>query len=291
MKRTTIILAVSMILTGLCFAQQGYVVAGHSYSYHHGVNDTDFLIYKLGADGGKRWRKNFGGLGDDFGFSIHQTTDGGYIVAGYTYSYTHGTGDQDFLIYKLDAGGRKLWRKNLGGSGNDSARSIRQTSDGGYIVSGSSTSYAHGGEDFLIYKLNASGGKQWRKNLGGASIENANSIQQTADGGYIVAGVTYSFVTGPGSDSDFFISRLRADGKELWWRHMGGILFDAGYSVQQTADGGFVVAGDSMSYSSGSDADVLIFRLQANGELFWGGWVNLGGPLYDGAFAIALTED
>ena len=161
----------------------------------------------------------------------------------------------------------------------------------GFVVAGSTRSFTNGLLDFLVYKLDNGGGVTWRKNFGGAGHDFARAVQQTADGGYIVAGVTYSFVTGPGSDSDFFISRLRADGKELWWRHMGGILFDAGYSVQQTADGGFVVAGDSMSYSSGSDADVLIFRLQANGELFWGGWVNLGGPLYDGAFAIALTED
>jgi hypothetical protein len=89
--------------------------------------DTDFLVYRLNAKGKIQWQKNFGGDGNDYGFSIQQRPDGGYIVAGYTYSYSHGSGDSDFLVYRLDINGTKIWRKNFGGEYNDQASSVCQT--------------------------------------------------------------------------------------------------------------------------------------------------------------------
>jgi len=146
------------------------------------------------------WFKHYGGTQRDLGASIQQTSDGGYIVAGYTESYTYG-GD-DFAIYRLDSSGNKVWFKHYGGISDDWGYSIQQTSDGGYVVAGGAESYSYGGGDFAIYKLNSSGNKVWFKHYGGASWDEAYSIQQTSDGGYIVAGYTSSFAHG-GSDEQY----------------------------------------------------------------------------------------
>jgi RHS repeat-associated protein len=152
----------------------GYVFVGYSNSFTHG--GYDFLTYKLDANGNKQWRKNFGGLYPDTAHSIQQTADNGFIVAGETKSFVHGTigEDSDFLVYKLDANGNKQWRKNFGGLYPDTAHSIQQTADNGFIVAGETKSFVHGtiGEDsdFLIYKLDDGGNKQWRKNYGGGEI-------------------------------------------------------------------------------------------------------------------------
>ncbi len=145
-----------------------------------------------------QWQKCFGGSSHDEPFSIHQTTDGGYIVAGYTDSndvdVSGNHGDTDFWLVKLNSSGSIQWQKCLGGSYWDMAYSIQQTSDGGYIVAGytisndGDVSGNHGGYDFWLVKLNSSGDIQWQKCLGGSTNDEAHSIQQTTDGGYIVAG-------------------------------------------------------------------------------------------------------
>jgi hypothetical protein len=148
----------------------GYIIAGTGSSYVHGADpNTDFLVYKLSASGVKQWRKNYGG--DDYEYCSHviQTSDGGYALCGQTRSYTHG--QTDFLVYRLDPAGAKLWRKNYGGISFERPRRIVQTSDGGFVVSGYTDTYTNGGRDILVYRLNAAGTKLWRKNYGGVMQE------------------------------------------------------------------------------------------------------------------------
>jgi len=183
----------------------GYIVSGETYSYTYG--NSDFAIYKLNSSGNKVWFKHFGGSNSDYAYSIQQTSDGGYIVAGYTLSYTYG--GADFAIYKLDSSGNKVWFKHYGGANDDYGRSIQQTSDGGYVVAGYTYSYTYGSEDFAIYKLNSSGNKVWFKHYGGANSDWAISIQQTSDGGYVVAGQSKSYTYG---DADFAIYKLDSNG-------------------------------------------------------------------------------
>jgi len=259
----------------------GYIVAGYTESYTHG--DEDFAIYKLNSNGNKVWFKHYGGTQDDYGNSIQQTSDRGYIVAGYTESYTHG--GEDFAIYKLNSNGNKVWFKHYGGSQSDKAVSIKQTTDGGYIVAGYTTSYTYGGYDFAIYKLDSNGNKTWFKHYGGPDHEFGLSIQQTSDGGYIVAGTTVSFTHGL---EDFAIYKLDSSGNKVWFKNYGGTSRDSADSIQQTSDGGYVVAGSTHSYTNGS-YDFALYKLNSNGNKVW--FKHYGGTQDDYGNSIQQTSD
>ena len=195
----------------------GYAIIGDTDSYTNGFDD--FLVYRLDASGTKLWRKNYGGTGEDYGYSIQQTGDGGFILGGFTETYTHG--DNDFLLYKVNAAGTKQWRKNFGGSSWDYGGWVEQTSDGGYIVCGVTHSYTNGQNDFLVYKLNAAGQKDWRKNYGGEEDDNCYYLIQTTDGGYIFYGDTYSYTHGSGGSGDLLAYKVDASGTKLWRKNYG----------------------------------------------------------------------
>jgi hypothetical protein len=153
--------------------------------------------------------------------------------------------------------------KTYGGSGNDSARSVQQTSDGGYIVASYTNSFGAGDYDILLIKTNAFGNVQWAKTYGGADFDRANSVQQTSDGGYIVTGRTTSFGAG---GWDIFLIKTDASGNIIWAKTYGGIGSDWAYSVRQTSDGGYIVAGETRSFGAGSD-DIFLIKTDANGNI------------------------
>jgi len=259
----------------------GYVVAGNIESFTYGLDD--FGIYKLNSNGNKVWFKHYGGTNSDRCYSIQQTSDGGYVVAGSTASYTHG--NDDFAIYKLNSSGNKVWFKHYGGLSDEEAYSIQQTSDGGYIVAGYTLSFSYGNADFAIYKLNSSGNKIWFKHYGGIGNDYGRSIQQTSDGGYIVAGYTISYTYGV---NDFAIYKLDSSGNKVWFKHYGGTNGDRGYSIQQTSDGGYIVAGDTDSYTYGS-YDFAIYKLDSSGNKVW--FKHYGGTNSDSGSSIQQTSD
>jgi hypothetical protein len=185
---------------------------------NHGSQDC--LIVKLDTHGNIQWQKSLGGSGFDSIASIQQTSDGSYIIAGVLESSDSDVtgGGYDFWIVKLDSLGTLQWQKSLGGSDNDEAKSIQQTSDGGYIIAGSSFSNNgdvtgnHGNQDYWIVKLDSLGTIQWQKSLGGSEEDEAKSIQQTSDGGYIIAGSSFSNngdVTGNHGGFDYWIVKLK----------------------------------------------------------------------------------
>jgi hypothetical protein len=212
----------------------GFIVAGKTWSNdgdvtgNHGDGDVwevffqaDFWVVKLSATGEIQWQKCLGGSDYDWVNSIQQTSDGGFIIAGETYSndgdVTENHGYRDFWIVKLSATGEIQWQKSLGGSWEDEAKSIQQTSDGGFIVAGytalndGDVTGNHGGKDFWVVKLSAEGEIQWQKCLGGSKDDEAESIQQTNDGGFIVAGYTASKdgdITGNHGGKDFWVVKL-----------------------------------------------------------------------------------
>ena len=144
-------------------------------------------------------------------------------------------------ILKLDQAGTVSWQKTYGGSGYEYAYSIQQTSDGGYIVAGDTSSFGAGDDDMWILKLDQDGTVSWQKTYGGVSgDDHAHSIQQTTDGGYIVAGYTDVLW---GWRSDMWILKLDQTGNVSWQKTYGGTDFDEAYSIQQTSDGGYIVAG------------------------------------------------
>jgi len=218
----------------------GYIVAGHTYSF--GKGDYDFLVVKFNATGSATWAKTYGGTKGDFAYSIQQTSDGGYIVVGYTASF--GAGSYDPLIIKLTSLGAVTWAKTYGGTNSDHAYSIREIS-GGYIVAGDTYSFGAGHNDFLVIKLNSSGGITWAKTYGGTNYDGARSIQQTSDGGYIVAGHTDSFGKGY---NDFLIIKLDSGGSKIWAKTYGGSSHDYTRSIRETSDGGYIVAGYTNSF-------------------------------------------
>ena len=253
------------------------------------------------------WDKTFGESVYDSLFSMQQTSDGGYILAGTlgdpTWLETSDVNDdyQDYWIIKLDGTGSKVWDKNFGGSFDDRATSIQQTSDGGYIVGGSSRTRAidGGNPECLIVKLDADGNKVWDKILSGSSADQLNSIQQTSDGGYVVAGSTTSndgdVSDGNNGSWDYWVVKLDADGNKVWDKTFGGSLADQLNSIQQTADGGYVLAGSTKSddgdVGDGNNGamDYWIVKLDGSGNKVWD--KTYGGSKSDLVNSIQQTSD
>jgi uncharacterized delta-60 repeat protein len=233
----------------------GYVVAG--YTSANDITEYDFWISKLDSSGNMEWQQAYGGSDGDWANSIWQTTDGGYIVAGMTQSFS--AGDYDLWILKLSSSGDIEWQRAYGGNGHDVAESIQQTSDGGYIVAGGTSSIGAGLYDYLVLKLSAAGDIEWQKTYGKTWSESAHSIQQTADGGYILAGDE------PGRDN--VIVKLSSTGNIEWQRTYWGDSEHRVRSIKQTNDGGYIVAGTT-SYA-GRAYDTWLIKLTAAGDIVW----------------------
>ena len=164
-------------------------MAGETLSF--GAGSYDAWVFKLDATGNIEWQKTYGGPRWDRAWSVQQTSDGGYIVAGFTQSF--GAGGQDFWVLKLDASGNVEWQKTYGGPADDRALWVVEADDGGYAVVGTTASFGAGYSDIWLLKLDASGNVEWEKTYGGRLIDGAASVRQTSDGGYVVAGLSRSF--------------------------------------------------------------------------------------------------
>jgi len=222
----------------------GYIIAGSTSSY--GAGSSDFWLVKTDSAGIKQWDKTFGGASLDMAFSVEQTSDGGYAIAGYTYSF--GAGSWDYWLVKTDSSGNEQWNKTYGGSSYDYGRYARQTFDGGFIFVGYTKSYGAGGYDVWLVKTDSSGNKIWDKTYGGSSDDNGYSVSQDSDSGYIISGSTESF--GAGGD-DYYLIKTDSSGNVEWDETFGGSADDYSRSAQQTSDGGYFIAGQSSSYISG----------------------------------------
>lgn len=308
----------------------GFVAAGHSHSNDGDVTGNhgseDYWIVKLDTSGNMEWQKSLGGSDYDDAYSIQQTTDGGFIVAGVTVSndgdVSGNHGLKECWVVKLDTDGNLAWQKTLGGSLDDAAVSVQQTSDGGFVVAGSTNSndgdvsgwhegYQFGQyptEDYWIVKLNMSGNIEWQKCLGGSNGDGGSYIQEIKGVGFIVAGTSSSndgdvsgnhriidywgdSITTP----DYWIVKLDTVGNLVWQKSLGGSGDDEAGIVQQSADGGFIVAG----FSESSDGDITgnhgvydywVVKLDASSNLLW--QKSLGGSVYDLNFAgLDVTFD
>lgn len=248
-------------------SDRGYIVAGTSSSNDGDVSGNhgswDYWIVKLDSTASIQWQKSLGGTDDEYGYSIHQTSDDGFIVAG---SSESNDGDvsgnhaySDYWIVKLDFSGSFEWQKSLGGSTSDVATSIQQTNDDGFIVAG--YSWSDDGDisnhdyysDYWIVKLDSSANIQWEKSLGGSDNDYGGSIQQT-DNGFIVAGQSFSG-NGDVSDNhgltDYWVTTLDSSGNIQLEISLGGSEDDGPACIQQTSDGAFIIAG--VSYSNDED--------------------------------------
>ncbi len=276
----------------------GYIIAGYSGStdgdltFNHGGKDA--WLIKIDSVGNISWQKSYGGSNDDIAISVLQTADSNYVFAGASMS---GDGDcalnyldisghptNDFWIMKVNSTGNKLWQRNYGGQKEDIGRSIIQTMEGGYMVVGETNSYDfnvignHGGYDYWVLKLNPAGDTVWKKCYGGAGNEEAESVIQTADSGFVVGGMTdmnSGDVSGDHSNTnDGWVLRLDKVGNITWGKALGGSNSDAVYSVIEANDGEFMATGVTSStdgdvtHSIGS-SDLWVVKLTAGGSINW----------------------
>jgi hypothetical protein len=245
------------------------------------------FVIKLPAQPTIEWQRSYGGKQGDQPYSIVQTTDGGYFVAGLTSSIegdvfgNHGL--LDVWALKLDSSGAIQWKKCYGGSNNERAYACGQTADGGYILAGQTRSNNwdvsgnHGDFDAWVLKLSPSGAIQWQKCLGGSLWDEARDIQQTPDGGYIMAGGAKSSdgdLTVNHGAEDYWVVKLSGMGDLEWQKTFGGSGRDIAKSVGLSNDGGYIVAGEAWSNdgqvtNSQGSADCWVVKLDAEGKIEW----------------------
>jgi len=236
----------------------GFVVVGATTAF--GAAGLDAWVLRLDAQGNILWQRRYGGGGSDVGYSVRVTSDGGFVVAGFTTSF--GAGSYDAWVLRLDASGNVLWQRAYGGGLQDWADSVDLTPDGGFVVAGYTESLGAGQNDVWVLKLDASGNVQWTATYGDTADDYAYAVQALPDGGFVVAGYTTSF--GAVYLGDFWVLRLGSDGTIVWQKRYGGVSYDWAYAVQSTPDGGFVVAGMSQSFNA-LNRDVWVVRTDGTG--------------------------
>lgn len=253
------------------------------------------------------WSKHYGGAKNDAAQDVQRTTDGGFIVAGSSRSQDQdlsgNLGSADYWVVKLDSLGVLAWQRNYGGSDNDFATGVLQTTDGGFIVVGGTVSFDgdvngnHGAEDAWVIRLNALGNVVWKKTFGGTLNDRAESINPTSDGGFIVAGYSQSDdgdLTDNKGEFDYWVFKINLGGDLIWQKNLGGSLSEYAFDAIQTGDGGFLVTGSSFSTDGDVGAnngfyDYWFAKLSPTGQIEW--TKNYGGSNEERAYAITVTTD
>ena len=257
----------------------GYIIGGWTQSFGNGVSDA-YLI-KTNASGDIVWTRTYGGTDGDDGQCVRQTSDSGYIFVGRTNS--SGAGDFDVYLVKTDVSGDSMWAKTFGSAYIDFAVCVQQTSDEGYIIVGMNGSLA-GGDVYLI-KTDSLGDSLWTRVYGGGNSDRGYFVNLTQDGGYIITGETSSYGAG---GSDVYLIKTDASGDTTWTKTYGGSASEAGVSVQQTQDGGYIITGRTQSYGAG-EVDAYLIKTDSSGDTMW--TRTYGGASYDWGFSAQQTLD
>lgn len=266
-----------------------------------------FTTALMSQDPDIQWQKTVGGSQNDAFNDIQQTTDGGYIVSGYTESsdgdVLSNLGNSDVWIVKLSALGSFEWQQSLGGFASEGGAKIQQTANGSYIVLGGATldggdvSGSHGNTDAWVVKLSVAGSIEWQKALGGTGEEHGHGICQAIDGGYIVAihaRSTDGDITGQHGDVDAWIVKLTSSGSIEWQKSLGGSHQDTVYNIRPTTDGGYIMVGDTWSIdgdviANDGTGNVWVVKLSDSGLIEW--QKTYGGSNGDWGRSIQQTID
>ncbi|MGA1975736.1 MAG: hypothetical protein ABSG92_08875 [Conexivisphaerales archaeon] len=263
----------------------GFVVAGYTnstgaigYTPARGAGGYDAWLFKVSSTGSLTWEKLFGGASNDYIYSVQKTSDGGYILVGGTYS--SGAGGEDVWLIKTDSDGNMQWSKTYGTASDDVGYAVAQTSDGGYIIGGSTMSSGSG--DVYFIKTDASGNLQNSTIFGGAGVDAAYGVAQAAGGGYIIEANTKSFGTGA---SRIWMLKLDTSLSTVWNYTYGTSVDTYGYSLLQSADGGLLVAGSISNSTFG--LQVFIMKTDSQGSQIWN--MTFGGAKDDVAYSITPT--
>jgi hypothetical protein len=259
-------------------SDSGFIICGHTE-----VNfNTDYvLLLKVDVNGNLQWWKNYGGGQlEDVASSVVQTNDGGYLVCGYTTNY--GAGYRDIYLIRTDASGNNLWTETFGRIHEDNGSFIAKTSDGGYIITGDT--YDTTGGNVYVIKIDSAGTYVWSKTYGGGGLWSRGScVQQTTDGGFIVAG-DYNSINN--NYTDMYLIKLNSIGDTLWTRTYGGTDEDIARFVQQTNDGGYILTGTTWSFGYNS---ACLIKTNANGDTLWTRLY--GTTTSSSAFSVQQTSD
>lgn len=286
----------------------GYILAGNSnsdISYDKSeacIGLSDYWIVKLNGAGNIEWQNTIGGSASDDLFALCLTSDGGYMIGGSSRSDISGDktenryGVDDYWIVKLNSSGNIQWQNTIGGDQSDVLKSLKQTSDGGFILGGNSASSISGDKteshiglgtatsDYWIVKINISGVIEWQNTIGGTSIESLYDIEQTTDGGYIIAGSSYSDISDDKSENcflsdlgyhfeDYWVVKVDNLGVIEWENTIGGKGGDRLVSVEETSDGNFILGGGGNSLISGDVTEAMlglwIVKINNEGNIIW----------------------
>ncbi|QNF32137.1 T9SS type A sorting domain-containing protein [Adhaeribacter swui] len=289
----------SMIVT----PDGGYLLGGYSTSGISGdktqpsKGQADYWVVKVDAGGNVIWNKSIGTSSYDYFKELIATPDGGYLLGGTTFSDINGDksgqgkGDFDYWIVKLDANGNKVWDKTYGGNSSDSFQAVVATSDGGFLLGGTSFSSKSGDKsqagrggldrDYWVVKIKANGTKIWDKTITGDSDDRLEDIIVTPDGGFLLGGSSYSDIgyhkTGESRGAgDYWVVKLDSKGTKVWDKTLGGNSTDNLYSLALTHDGGYLLGGSSESNVSGDkrasskgSSDFWIVKIDSVGARVW----------------------
>jgi len=267
--------------SGLQSADGNFVILGSSYSF--GAGEYDFYLVKTSGIGDTLWTKTIGGVYSEYGYDIVETYDSGLVIVGSTRSY--GAGGKDVYIVKTDENGDTIWSKTYGGAVNDAAYSIRETSDSGFVICGTTYSYGTGNGDIYLIRTDSTGDTLWTKTYGGTGGDLGAAVRQIDDNGFIIIGTTGSYGEGY---SSIYVVRTDANGNSLWTATYGGTKADIGRTVEIMPDGGFIFGGASASFSS-FYYDMYIIRTDSLGDTAWTGVY--GGSGDEQVYSITRAAD
>jgi hypothetical protein len=232
----------------------GFIILAETINFIGNDKNSDILIVKVDAAGTIQWSKVFGGNNTDYGYSIEQTQDGGYIIGGETNSY--GAGDWDYYLLKLKADGAVQWSKTYGESGTDFGRYAQQTPDGGYIIGGNTLNYKADGFDICLVKVDANGEIQWTRVYGGAGTDYLLNLKMAGEKGFVIVGYTNSSNL---LSEDAFVMRFNHLGNIIWAKAYGSDLNDYGVALTITSDNDIIIGGSTKGFGT-IDDDVYIIK-------------------------------
>jgi len=224
------------------------------------VVSSDAWLIKTDSDGNEVWGRIYGGPRYDGFSAIQVTRDGGYILTGSTLSFTP-DGSQAAWLVRTDSSGRELWNRTYGNRAGGA--SVLQTTDGGYMVAGSSSG------DAYFFRTSPDGTLLWEQRFGGAATDTASSVIMTLDGGFLLTGTTLSFGIGGGRERMAWLIRTDGNGNEVWNRTYGKNRINYGTALQEIPGSGYIVAGWTDPYPAPGNRSVFLFRTDALGSLLW----------------------
>ncbi|TGE27434.1 gliding motility-associated C-terminal domain-containing protein [Hymenobacter metallicola] len=282
-------------------ADGGYILAGSSAAGASADKSQpsrgaeDYWVLKIDKNGSKQWDRTFGDSARELLGAVKPTTDGGYLLGGYSSSGISGDktqpsrGRDDYWVVKIDGNGTKLWDRTLGGSESDQGLTLTASRDGGCLVggyalsgiSGDKTQAIRGSVDFWAVKLDGNGTKEWDRTYGGNVTDILTQICQTPDDGYLLGGYSGSDLSGDrtqpnrGSD-DYWVVKINSRGEKEWDSSFGGSGQDDLRALQPTADGGYLLGGESSSGTSPDKSqpnrgfyDYWVLKLDGRGRKQW----------------------